>query len=168
MRFYARAALLSVLLFLSGLWKIPSFIPGTEFQLSAPLSLFICMSLGFSRYLLVGVVASLLTFFTGTGTLLHIAVALIFRITAGIGITYFGPSRLSLALSGACGTLLARLILSFFLGVSPLVMMSAAIPGILFTALTVWIFYTPLCRLFSTLSLQENPSYPPYSSKRSV
>ena len=41
-----------VLLFISGLFKIPSPIPGTEFQLSAPLAVSIGRIRGFLHYLL--------------------------------------------------------------------------------------------------------------------
>ncbi len=167
MKQYTRAALCSVLLFLAGLWKIPSFIPGTEFQLSAPLSLFICMAFGFSRYLFIGILASLLTFLTGTGTGLHIAVALIFRIAAGLGISFLGTGRWALIVSGAFGTLLARLLLSLFLQIDLWLMIGAAFPGIVFTAVIVWIFYTPICRLFARLSLYPLSSFLTQSSKRS-
>lgn len=39
-----------VLLFISGLFKIPSPIPGTEFQLSAPLAISIGRIRGFLHY----------------------------------------------------------------------------------------------------------------------
>lgn len=42
-------ALLAVLIAISGSFKIPGFVPGTEFQLSAPIAVAICGVFGFKN-----------------------------------------------------------------------------------------------------------------------
>ena len=42
-------ALLTGLITISGAFKIPSLLPGTEFQLSAPIAIAICVVFGFKE-----------------------------------------------------------------------------------------------------------------------
>lgn len=56
-----------MLLFISGLFKIPSLIPGTEFQLSAPLAVSIGRIRDFLHYLTIGIVASIIGISLGKG-----------------------------------------------------------------------------------------------------
>lgn len=58
-----------VLLFISGLFKIPSPIPGTEFQLSASLAVSIGRIRGFLHYLTIGIVASIIGMILGLQTI---------------------------------------------------------------------------------------------------
>ena len=51
-------ALLTALITISGSLKIPSFVPGSEFQLSAPIAVAICGVFGIKRYLTAGIAAS--------------------------------------------------------------------------------------------------------------
>ena len=44
-------ALLAAFIAVSGAFKLPSFIPGSEFQLSAPIAVAICGVFGIKKYL---------------------------------------------------------------------------------------------------------------------
>ena len=55
-----------------GSFKLPGLLPGTEFQLSAPFAVALAACLGFKRYFVIGVLASLLNFMLGTHTLLNV------------------------------------------------------------------------------------------------
>ena len=48
-------ALLAAFIAVSGAFKLPSFIPGSEFQLSAPIAVAICGVFGIKKYLLAGI-----------------------------------------------------------------------------------------------------------------
>lgn len=61
-----------VLLFISGLFKIPSPIPGTEFQLSAPLAISIGRIRGFLHYLTIGIIASIIGMILGLQTIYNV------------------------------------------------------------------------------------------------
>lgn len=58
-------ALLGVLILISGSFKIPSPIAGGEFQLSAPIAVLICACFGFKRYIIAGILASMLGMMLG-------------------------------------------------------------------------------------------------------
>ncbi len=57
-RAISEIALLAAFIAVSGAFKLPSFIPGSEFQLSAPLAVAICGVFGTKKYLLAGLLAS--------------------------------------------------------------------------------------------------------------
>ena len=48
-------ALLAVLIAVSGTFRIPGIVPGTEFQLSAPIAVAICGVFGFKKYITAGI-----------------------------------------------------------------------------------------------------------------
>ena len=73
-------SLLAVIIAISGSFKIPGIIPGTEFQLSAPIAIAICAAFGFKRYIAAGVIASTINLIMGTHTILNIIVAMAFRV----------------------------------------------------------------------------------------
>lgn len=136
-------ALLGVLLFGSGLLRLPSPVPGSEFQLSAPLAAAICGVFGFRIYLAAGLLASALTVLTGTGTVFHVLIAMIYRLTVGAAFGLLGPSGLFFLCAGPAGTLAARAVLSIVTGGGFAALALAAVPGMLFTAAASW----PLARL---------------------
>ncbi|MEG2437736.1 MAG: hypothetical protein RSB17_06185, partial [Cetobacterium sp.] len=68
-------SILALIIAISGTFKIPGIIPGTEFQISAPIAIGICSVFGFKRYISAGVIASFITFIIGTHTILNILVA---------------------------------------------------------------------------------------------
>ena len=53
-------ALLAVLIAVSGTFRIPGIVPGTEFQLSAPIAVAVCGVFGFKKYIIAGILASLM------------------------------------------------------------------------------------------------------------
>lgn len=77
-------ALLTAFIAVTGAIKIPNVIPGVDFQLSAPLAVAICAVFGFKRYIVAGCLASALSLLLGTQTLLHVAIALQFRLWVGL------------------------------------------------------------------------------------
>ena len=68
---------LSVVIAISGIFKLPGLIPGTEFQMSAPIAIGICSTFGFKRYIYSGIIASFINLLMGTHTILNIIVAMI-------------------------------------------------------------------------------------------
>ena len=144
-------ALLSALILISGAFKIPSPLPGGEFQLSAPIAVLICALFGFKRYISAGIIASLLGLILGTANPLNVTVAMVFRIVAGI-ILYFGHNSYpAIAISGPLGTFSARIVLSLMTGISWKVLALAALPGMIFTAVVSVIFYKPAKKLLSII-----------------
>lgn len=127
-------ALLAVLLFLAGLFRLPSPVPGSEFQLSAPLAVALCGVFGFRRYLLAGILASVLTLLTGGGTIFHVLIAMTYRLAAGAVYGILGPSRLFYLCAGPVGTLAARAVLSLAAGGGFWALAAAAVPGMILTA----------------------------------
>ena len=107
LRTLTETALLGVLLFGAGLLRLPSPVPGSEFQLSAPLAAAICGVFGFRIYLAAGLLASALTLLTGTGTIFHVLIAMIYRLTVGAAFGLLGPSGLFFLCAGPAGTLAA-------------------------------------------------------------
>lgn len=145
-------ALLSAIIGISGMIKIPSFVGGAEFQLSAPLAVIIVACFGFKKYFIAGVIASFISFLLGTHTIINILVAMVFRLVAGGSISLFGPTNINLIISGPIGTIVARLVLSLILKVNPWTLIIGAIPGMIFTSLVVMFLY-PL--IYKALSLTE-------------
>lgn len=119
-RALTETALLSVLLFAAGLLRLPSPVPGSEFQLSAPLALL-----------------------TGAAAAPHALVALTFRLVAGAAYGLLGERRLFYLLAGPAGTLAARAMLAGMLGGGFPALVLAALPGMAFTAAAAF----PLARL---------------------
>lgn len=128
--------MMAILLFLTGLFKIPSIIPGTEFQLSAPLAVSIAKNRGFKRYLMIGIVASICGFALGLQNIFNIMIAMIYRIVAGSIITIFKNSKTALIISGPCGTFVSRIVLGIVLRTNVWFLVLYAIPGMIFTAIT--------------------------------
>lgn len=148
-------ALLGVLILLSGSFKIPSPIAGGEFQLSAPIAVLICACFGFKRYIIAGVLASVLGMMLGMHNIINVLVQMVFRVVAGGTMAVLGTNLATVALSGPLGTFAARLVLWQVTGVSWLVLTAAAVPGMIFTAVAAGAFYRPAQRLVK-ISLLRN------------
>lgn len=144
-------AFLSILIFISGSLKIPSPVAGGEFQLSAPIAVLICAYFGFKRYFTAGIIASLLGLIFGTANVFNILIAMIFRIVAGGIISFIGPSVLTIALSGPIGTAAARVVMGQVLQVDWLLLIYAAVPGMIFTAVTALLLYRPGKKLLAKI-----------------
>lgn len=81
-RTLALDGMFTALLILLGMIKLPSILPGAEFQLSAPYAVCLVASVGFWRYLGIGVCASLVQLMMGTHTPWNVLVAMVFRVAA--------------------------------------------------------------------------------------
>ena len=136
-------AMLGAIILLSGSFKIPSPVAGGEFQLSAPIAVLICAYFGFKRYLIAGIIASLLGLMLGTANILNVMIAMVFRIVAGGLVSIAGTSLPVIAVSGPLGTLAARLVMGQVLQVNWMVLAAAAVPGMIFTAIAAVLLYKP-------------------------
>lgn len=134
-------SLLSLIIAISGTFKLPGLIPGTEFQMSAPIAIGICATFGFKRYITAGVIASFINLVFGTHTILNVIVAMIFRIVVGGIITYFGTGIIILSIVGPIGTFIARIVMSWIIGTSFKVLITAALPGMIYTLLSSYFIY---------------------------
>ncbi len=137
-RWMAETALLSTLITVTGAIKIPGLVPGTEFQLSAPLAVAICAVFGFTKYITAGILSSIAGLVLGTQNLLNISIALIFRLTVGIVLGCFGTAWPVVVIAGPLGSTAARLALAVMLGKAAIPLLVAAIPGMVYTTLAAW------------------------------
>lgn len=128
-------ALLAAFITVSGAIKIPSIIPGTEFQLSAPLAVAICYAFGFKIYLIAGALSSFAGLILGTQTLFNVLIAMIFRVSVALTMLVLGRNKLSLLISGPLGSIFARYSISLFLDKLAYALIVAAIPGMIYTAI---------------------------------
>ena len=149
-RMLTETALLTALITVTGAIKLPGFIPGTEFQLSAPLAVAVCAVFGFTKYLTAGVLSSLIGLILGTQTILNVFIAMVFRITVGVVIGIFGTSWPVLALARPLGSSVARLSLGGMLGKAVIPLLIAAVPGMIYTAIAAW----PLTLLLKRVKVQ--------------
>lgn len=131
-----QVALLAVLITVSAMFKIPSFIPGMEFQMSAPIAVAACGVFGVKTYLLAGVISSAVGMILGLQTILNVGIAMLFRIVVALIFALTGPSRFFYLFSGPSGTFIARIALSFVVGKAAWGLVAAAVPGMIFTLLT--------------------------------
>lgn len=150
-------ALLTAFIAVTGAIKIPNIIPGVDFQLSAPLAVAICAVFGFKRYIVAGCLSSVISLLLGTQTLLHVAIALQFRLWVGLFLYAGRRHWLSIILAGPIASALARLSLYPLFGDLVFAMVTAAIPGYLFTACAAPFVTTLLRRI-----LQAATSYGPH------
>lgn len=140
----ALTALLGATILVSGSFKIPSPFFGGEFQLSAPLAVLICAFFGFRRYLFAGIGASVAGLALGLATPFNVVVAMVFRIVAGAAVCLGHRHLVALMLAGPLGTAAARLVLAPILGVDVLILLGAAVPGMIMTAIAVFLLVKPL------------------------
>lgn len=137
-RMLTETALLTALITITGAIKLPGFIPGTEFQLSAPLAVAICGVFGFTKYITAGILSSLIGLILGTQTMLNVGVAMIFRLVVGLVISMLGTSWPVLTIAGPIGSSIARLSLGAIIGKAAVPLLLAALPGMIYTALATW------------------------------
>ena len=148
-------ALLGVLILLSSSFKIPSPIAGGEFQLSAPIAVLICACFGFKRYIIAGVLASVLGMMLGMHNIINVLVQMVFRLVTGGTMALLGTNLLAVAISGPLGTFAARIVLWQVTGVSWIALTAAAVPGMIFTAVAAGAFYRPAQKLLKTAILRN-------------
>ena len=140
-------ALLATLLAVFGMFKLPSLIPGCEFQLSAPFAVCIAACFGFKRYIKIGLLASAINLILGTHTIVNVTIAMIFRLVAGGILTIFGVNPVTIVISGPLGTTVGRVALGGITGTNPLALIAAAVPGMVFTAVGAAVMYPVMKRL---------------------
>ena len=140
-------ALLATLLAVFGMFKLPSIIPGCEFQLSAPFAVCIAACFGFKRYLKIGILASVINLILGTHTVVNVSIAMIFRLVAGGTLAIFGVNPVTIVVSGPLGTVVGRVVLGGISGTDPLALIVAARPGMVFTAVGAAVMYPVMKRL---------------------
>lgn len=138
-------AMLASIIVVTGTFKIPSPLIGTEFQLSAPIAVIIAALFGFKRYFYAGLIASGVSLLIGTHTIINVFVAIIFRIVAGGTIGLFGTGIIILIIAGPLGTLVARFVLAALLDINPKILIVSALPGMIFTAIVTFLIY-PIAR----------------------
>lgn len=139
--------ILTAVLVLLGMIKLPSLIPGAEFQLSAPYAVCLAAVVGFRRYLGIGICSSIIQLILGTHTLWNVVIAMVFRVAAGsIAAGRFG-GKAGILLAGPVGTACARLVMSVLLRVPALPLLAAAVPGMVFTAVCAAAFYPVFTRI---------------------
>lgn len=140
-------ALLAALLTVAGAIKLPSLLPGLEFQISAPLAVAICFVFGFKKYILVGILSSAISLALGTHNLFNVAIAMQFRLMVGLVYVLCGRHYWSVALAGPIGTFTARITLGLVLGKGVWALVAAALPGMVFTFLTAPVMVKVLQRI---------------------
>lgn len=134
-------SLLSVIIAISGIIKLPGIIPGTEFQMSAPIAIGICATFGFKRYIFSGIIASCINLLMGTHTILNVIVAMSFRIVGGGLIGIFGNGIIVVTTAGPVGTIFGRVVMSYITGVQAKVLIISASIGMLYTAMLSYITF---------------------------
>lgn len=140
-------SLLSVIIAISGIIKLPGLIPGTEFQMSAPIAIGICATFGFKRYIFSGIIASGINLLMGTHTILNVIVAMIFRIVGGGLIGIFGNGIIVVITAGPVGTIFGRVVMSFITGVPVKALIISASIGMLYTAMLSYITFKLIKRI---------------------
>lgn len=140
-------ALLAAMITITGLFKIPGIVPGTEFQLSAPVAVAIAAAFGFRRYLISGVLSSLVSLALGLQTIFNVIVAMTFRVVAGSIIAIFGNWFLILIVAGPIGTFCGRIALALITQTNLWALTAAAAPGMGYTAVAAYPAYRLLIAL---------------------
>lgn len=148
-------SLLAVLILISGSFKIPSPVAGGEFQLSAPIAVLICACFGFKRYIIAGIIASALGMILGIHNIFSIIIQMAFRLITGITMLTFGTNILTIIISGPLGTFFARLIMWQVTGVNWIILTTAALPGMIFTAVTAGFLYQPAVKFLQKLRIHH-------------
>ncbi|MEG2984405.1 MAG: hypothetical protein RR835_06880 [Peptostreptococcaceae bacterium] len=134
-------SLLSVIIAISGIFKLPGIIPGTEFQMSAPIAIGICATFGFKRYIFSGIIASFINILMGTHTILNVIISMTFRIVGGGLIGMLGTSIIVVTLAGPVGTFAGRIVMSFITGTAFKALIIAASVGMLYTAISSYVIF---------------------------
>lgn len=149
-RWITETALLTALITVTGAIKLPGLFPGTEFQLSAPLAVAVCTVFGFGKYITAGILSSVIGLVLGTQNFIHVFIAMVFRLTVGGLISFFGTSWPVVVMAGPIGSAVARLALSGIIGKAAWPLVVAALPGMAYTAIAAW----PLVQLLKRVKSQ--------------
>lgn len=104
-----QTALLAAFIAVSGSFKIPSLIPGSEFQLSAPVAVSACGIFGIKKYLTAGIAASAICLILGTQNVFNVLIALSFRAVIAVMFAFMGSSKTFYIIAGPVASALSRL-----------------------------------------------------------
>lgn len=137
-RWITEIGLLAALITVTGAVKLPGLIPGTEFQLSAPLAVAICAVFGFVKYITAGILSSVIGLVLGTQNFLNVFIAMVFRVVVGLVLSVLGTSWPVIAIAGPVGSAVARLAMGGLLGKAVIPLLAAAVPGMVYTAVAAW------------------------------
>ena len=148
----SKISFLSVLITIFSFIKLPGLIPGTEFQLSAPVAVAICSTFGFKFYIISGSISSVITLLLGTHNLLNILTSFIFRIVAGLIIHFSNKKFIWISISGPIGSIVSRIILSFITKANTLSLIISSLPGIIYTFFSSY----AITKLFEKIFKKEN------------
>lgn len=129
-----QTALLAAFIAISGSIKLPSIIPGSEFQLSAPIAVAVCGVFGIKKYLAAGIAASAACLILGTQNVFNVFIALSFRAVVAALFAFTGSSKLFYIAAGPIASALSRLVLALFVDKAVYALVAAAVPGMIFTA----------------------------------
>ncbi len=151
----ALLGLLTALIVVTGLFKLPGMAPGAEFQLSAPVAVAIAAAFGFRRYLIAGVLASAVSLAFGLQNFLNVIVAMTFRLAAGGLILLLGNAFWVLLIAGPVGTFCGRLVLAAATHTNVWLLAAAAGIGMLYTAVAVYPIYRALAYLAKASGFQK-------------
>lgn len=148
------AAILSIFAII----KMPSIIPGLEFQLSAPVSLLILAIFGIKKYFIGGLLSSFILLILGIFNPINLIVSFCFRFVAILVIWFFKVNVFSLIIAAVLGSTLSRIILSQILNLPILVVVINATPGIIFTIIVLIPLYLSLIKnnLIKNSSINKN------------
>jgi hypothetical protein len=108
----------------------------------------IAATFGFRRYLIGGVLSSIVSLAFGFQTILNVAVAMTFRLAAGGLILLLGNLFWVVILAGPVGTFCGRLVLSLITQTNVWVLVAAASVGMVYTAVTSY----PICLAMTKLA----------------
>ena len=126
-----QTALLAAFIAVSGSFKIPSLIPGSEFQLSAPVAVAACGIFGIKKYLTAGIAASAICLILGTQNVFNVLIALSFRAVIAVMFAFMGSSKAFYIIAGPVASALSRLVLALFVDKAVYALIAAAVPGMI-------------------------------------
>lgn len=136
------AAILSIFAMI----KLPSILPGLEFQLSAPVSLLILALFGIKKYFIGGLLSSFILLILGVFNPLNLIISFCFRLVAILIVYIFKVNVFSFVIASILGSTLSRLILSQILNLPISIVMLNAIPGMIFTIILMVPLYLSLSK----------------------
>lgn len=137
---------IAAILSLFAIIKIPSILPGLEFQLSAPVSLLILAIFGIKKYFIGGLLSSFILLILGIFNPIHLIVSFCFRFVAILVVYFLKVNIFSLVIAAILGSTLSRIILSQILNLPLLLVVINATPGIILTITLLISLYLPLIK----------------------
>lgn len=136
------AAILSIFAII----KMPSILPGLDFQLSAPVSLLILAIFGIKNYFVGGLLSSFILFILGIFNPINLIISFSFRLVVIFIVYFFKVNIFSLVAAAILGSTLSRIMLAQILNLPILLVLVNAVPGIIFTIVIVISLYFSLIK----------------------